>query len=106
MRKYLYKTFEKKDQNKLQAFVPDYPAGNWRGLKWPLVLKKLAQVLDKLISSRHAKFGCPKLSGFREDSGTNKHIPYRVLYNTRLHWKMILTISNENRDVTAGGSCT
>ena len=20
--------------------------------------------------------------GFREDSGTNKHIPYRVLYNT------------------------
>ena len=27
--------------------VPDYPAGNWRGLKWPLVLKKIAQVLDK-----------------------------------------------------------
>ena len=44
--------------------------------------KEIAQVLDKLILSRCAKLGCLTLFGFREDSGTNKHIPYRVLYNT------------------------
>ena len=68
-----------------------YPAffknqdGNLMGLKWPLlalVLKKLAQVLDKIILSQCEKFHCLTLCTYRGDSGTNKDRTYPVLYNT------------------------
>ena len=77
------------------------------GLKWGLFLKiskqKLAEGLDQLISSRHAKFRCPKLLRLWGDSGENltrtNNIQHRQFYiilvvtRSILNGKPILHIS-------------